>query len=302
MQRQIVSIFQALRMPARPLPRNLNVSPSPSVHQEIRTINNQRSRKRRELRTYLHSQSAPTERLVCSRDRKMFADKTYHHPPLDLLLLWKDIVLASRVGNFDTSCGVCGSTQCPVEASDAYYEFCRLQAGSPFAGELWQGSHLSIAGGVSVERWNARESRNREVPRLSWLCGKRVIWCVAIRSSHSPVTWPENRGLNDSKVKVDVSKVLRFNIWTIFFREWFCCPRWSLPESLRRHLWHSWQHWTSLVGGDVGCRAVALGLDKHGGFHSFRAPSEWTIKSDISLFFWYINYGLLQISKLYSLQ
>ncbi|CAL1136719.1 unnamed protein product, partial [Cladocopium goreaui] len=42
--------------------------------QEIRTINNQRSRKRRELRTYLHSQSAPTElvmRIMSFADYKL---------------------------------------------------------------------------------------------------------------------------------------------------------------------------------------------------------------------------------------
>lgn len=179
---------------------------------------------------------------------------------------------------------MCGSTQCLVEASDAYYEFCWLQAGSPFASELWQGSHLSIAGGVLVERWNARESRNREVHGSTE--AELAVWQKGhLMRGHplfaltSHLAWKQR--LDITKLKVDISKVqsLQYLKRPSLFGEWFCCPRWSLPESLRWHLWHSWQHRTWLVGGDVGCRAVVLGFDKHGGFHSFRPPSQWTIKS-----------------------
>ena len=85
-----------------------------------------------------------------------------------------------------------------LEACDANNELCRLQTGSSFARVLWHWPDLTTPGGVLAADCQPVVDVDGTELRQSWRCGKRAIWCVAIRSSRSPVAnWVSHWVPND---------------------------------------------------------------------------------------------------------
>ena len=139
-----------------------------------------------------------------------------------------------------------------LEACDANNELCRLQTGSSFARVLWHWPDLTTPGGVLAADCQPVVDVDGTELRQSWRCGKRAIWCVAIRSSRSPVAnwvshWvPNDRSMVDLCCFVLLEGSSREEQTRLFHLRQLAShvspARWSISQSLRRHLWHTWLH------------------------------------------------------------